>query len=98
MTPESCPPPILRRRAMIRVWQTVALGAAVLVSLPATAAQSRAPEGPGTRASASLDFQIVIPEAVRFTQGREQRDRTRQFTSRTVESIDGRQVTTVARP
>jgi hypothetical protein len=50
------------------------------------------------RASAALDFRIVIPERVRFSQGQEQRDRTRQFTSRTVESIDGRQVTTVARP
>lgn len=70
----------------------------MLSSAPAFAEQSHAPQGPGTRTSASLDFRIVIPETVRFAHGQEQRDRTRQFTSRTVESIDGRQVTTVARP
>lgn len=99
MTPSIRPLPAQSSRPVTRrAWQWVGLVVAVLIGLPATAAQSRAPDGPGTRASASLDFRIVIPEAVRFTQGQEQRDRTRQFTSRTVESIDGRQVTTVARP
>ena len=69
-----------------------------LASAPAAAADRPTAGDSGARASAAVDFRIVIPETVRFSQGQEQRDRTRQFTSRTVESIEGRQVITVARP
>lgn len=100
MNPESVAHIVFRPRPSDRrAWLSVALVAmGLVVSVPALAAQPHAAEGTATRASAALDFRIVIPETVRFVQGQEQRDRTRQFTSRTVESIDGRQVTTVARP
>lgn len=66
---------------------------------PAAWAEQASVSGPNAnRASASVDFRIVIPETVRFVRGQEQRDRTRQYTSRTVEVVDGQQVVTVARP
>jgi hypothetical protein len=71
----------------------------LVISAPSVLANTTAAAETGPRqASASLDFRIVIPETVRFEQGEEQRDRTRQFTSRTVEQVSGRQVMTVARP
>lgn len=79
-------------------WQAAVLVLALVTSAPALAAQARGSGEAGVRASAALDFRIVIPETVRFVRNEEQRDRTRQFTSRTVEVVDGRRVTTVARP
>jgi hypothetical protein len=78
----------------------VALSLATLLSASpaALAEQASAADGTATRVSASIDFRIVIPETVRFVQGQEQHDRTRQYTSRTVEVVDGQQVLTIARP
>ena len=75
----------------------LATAAAVLAIAPAQAEQRQA-QGNASSVSASVDFRIVIPETVRFVESREQRGATRQFTSRSVERIDGREVTTVARP
>lgn len=91
----------LPRRAR-RTAANVALAwsfAAALSASPAAFAEQALASGPdAARASASVDFRIVIPETVRFTRGEEQRGRTRQHTSRTVEVVDGQQVVTVARP
>jgi hypothetical protein len=72
---------------------------ALLFVSPAALAEQASASGPdASRVSASVDFRIVIPETVRFERGQEQRDRTRQHTSRTMEVVDGQQVVTVARP
>lgn len=82
-----------------RLLAAVALLATLASASPAVLAATASTSGPEARsASASLDFRIVIPETVRFERGQEQRDRSRQFTSRTVEEVSGRQVVTVARP
>lgn len=86
-----------RRPVMVTA---LALSFASLLSASPTALaeQTSAVDGKATRVSASIDFRIVIPETVRFVRGQEQRDRTRQHTSRTVEVLDGQQVVTIARP
>lgn len=83
-----------------RRWHAAGL---VLVAALAASTGARAEQhvvtGDTARASASLDFRIVIPETVRIEHGREQRDATRQYTSRSVETTgDGREVVTIARP
>lgn len=77
----------------------IPLSFALAFASPAALAEQASASGPGAgRVSASIDFRIVIPETVRFERGQEQRDRTRQYTSRTTETVNGQQVVTVARP
>lgn len=99
MMPAPTPPSVpMTRPREGRAWRSVVLALALASSAPALAVETRAPESAAPRASAVLDFRIVIPEAVRFVRNAEQRDRTRQFTSRTVGIVDGGQLTRVARP
>ena len=83
-----------------RTGLNLALVAGVLgaVAFVPVHAESRQAQGDARTASASVDFRIVIPETVRFIESREQQARTRQFTSRSIERVDGREITTVARP
>lgn len=92
------PTALMPRRTLRCMCQSALLAIAAAASVPAVAAQAHASDGGTARASAALDFRIVVPEAVRFVYGQEQRDLTRQHTSRTVEVVEGRRVTTVARP
>ncbi|MFC0677629.1 hypothetical protein ACFFGH_07205 [Lysobacter korlensis] len=83
----------------VRAGLTALAATLLAISAPSVLASTTSAAETGPRqASASLDFRIVIPETVRFEQGEEQRGRTRQFTSRTVEQVSGRQVVTIARP
>ncbi|GHA70276.1 hypothetical protein [Cognatilysobacter bugurensis] len=76
----------------------IALLTVLLLAPPIVMAQPHAPGENPSQASAAVDFRIVIPETIRFVRNQEQRERTQQYTSRTVEAVDGRQVVTVARP
>lgn len=99
MTPASTSPNAPTTRPFAgHAWRSALLALTMASVMPALAGEAGVREAGGTRASAALDFRIVIPETVRFVRNEEQRDRTRQYTSRTVEFVDGRRVTTVARP
>lgn len=50
------------------------------------------------RASASLQFRIVIPETLQIDPSRQPRGKARVFVSRTVTVENGRSVVTVAKP
>ena len=50
------------------------------------------------RASASLQFRIVIPETLKIDPSRQPRGKARVFVSRTVTVENGRSVVTVAKP
>lgn len=82
--------PVLRSRALL-------CALAALVSTPCLAEQQVA-TGSAPTVGASIDFRIVIPERIEVVAGHEQADRGRQFTSRTREVVDGREVITLARP
>lgn len=88
----------LSTRIIMRMVLPLAFAAALLAAPEARAAQSVVSGPAANRASAAIDFRIIVPESVRFMRGQEQRDRTRQYTSRTVEVIDGQRTMTIARP
>jgi len=76
-----------------------ALAISLLAGTGSAMAEQHMASGADARsASASVDFRIVIPETLRMVEAREQRDPTRQFTSRTTEHADGREIITLARP
>ena len=84
-------------------WRTgtmriVAALALVLSMSPALAEPMRAGGEPAVRSSAALDFRIVIPETLHIDSRPERRKKSQEFISRTLQSQDGRQVLTVARP
>lgn len=74
---------------------------ALLLALASSAAWAGSTMAAGDQASkaqASLDFRIVIPETLNFDSQVERRRKSQTFVTRTTQSSDGRTVVTVARP
>ena len=72
--------------------------ALIVVTSPVLAASMQASGEQAVKASASLDFRIVIPETLHFNSQAVRRARSQPFISRTTQADAGRMVVTVARP
>lgn len=94
-TTPSAPRGTTRTRRAIRA---LSFAAVALAASGAALAQTDQPRGTSARASASVDFRIVVPETLRIRDGEPPADPTRQHTSRTVQTVEGRTIVTIARP
>lgn len=72
--------------------------ALVLSASPVLAASMQAGGEQAVKASAALNFRIIIPETVHLDSQAQRRARSQAFVSRTTQAQDGRMVVTVARP
>lgn len=78
--------------------KALALLATLVFAHPALANQAYAPSAPATKASASLQFRIVIPETIQMQAHAEPGGRVRRFVTRSSELRAGRMVVTIAKP
>jgi hypothetical protein len=78
--------------------RSIALVALVLSASPVLAESTQASGTQAVKASAALDFRIVIPETLHVDSQSERRARSQAFVSRTTQALDGRVMVTVARP
>ena len=69
-----------------------------LASFAAPAASTTAGGESASKAQASVDFRIVIPETLHLDSQGERRKRSQSFVSRTTQLREGRTVVTVAWP
>lgn len=76
----------------------VAMLALIMATSPVLAASTQASGEQATKASAGLDFRIVIPETLHINSEAQRRARSQPVISRTTEVAAGRTVVTVARP
>lgn len=83
------------RKGTLRVLAVLAL---IVATSPVLAASTQASGEQATKASAGLDFRIVIPETLHINSEAQRRARSQPVISRTTEVAAGRTVVTVARP
>ena len=78
--------------------RSVAVLALVLLTSPVFAASMSASGEQASKASAAVDFRIVIPETLHIDSQAIRRARSQPFISRTTQVDAGRTVVTVAKP
>ncbi len=76
----------------------VAALALILSASPVLAESTQASGDQAVKASAALNFRIVIPETLHFDSQAQRRARSQAFISRTTQALEGRMLVTVARP